>query len=134
VRLQRSMAGLNDLAINAKGYALSQIEQLTPQALTILADHPHWPKMVLQDGYSSNGGKITSDWLPAFARAYASSKNIDEKSMADRVAHSIHELINRRLIEARLAGNFGDSSAQCILTDVGQSLIPYLSKSIDDPR
>jgi hypothetical protein len=106
-------------------YALSQIEQLTPQALTVLADHGYWPSMQLE-GYSSTGGKVDSDWLNPFAKNYTISKGINDQFLVKRVEHSISDLINGRFIEARLSGAFGQSDARCSLTDVGQLIVQYL--------
>jgi hypothetical protein len=106
---------------------LSQIEQLTPQSLTILADNLHWPTMKLP-GYSVEDGKITSDWLAPFAGSYSRSKGIGEKELVNRVQHSIKDLINRGFIEAYLIGELAQShDARCVLTDMGTSLIPYLN-------
>lgn len=104
-------------------YALSQIEQLTPQALTILSDRNSWPLISL-GGYSSNGGRITSDWLMEFTQAYANSKGIDDSNVISRVRHSINELISGRLIEAHL---IAERQAKCSVTQVGELLIPYIN-------
>jgi len=70
-------------------YALSVIEQLTPQALTILADHNSWPNFPLGTS-TSIGTKITSDYLAEFAQAYALAKGIADRGTADRIGHSIN--------------------------------------------
>ncbi|MFA5016765.1 MAG: hypothetical protein WC504_04410 [Methylobacter sp.] len=104
-------------------YALSQIEQLTPQALTILSDRNSWPLIYL-GGYSANGGKITSDWLMEFTQAYANSKGISDSNVISRVRHSINELISGRLIEAHL---IAEHQAKCSVTQVGELLVPYIN-------
>ena len=103
-------------------YALSQIEQLTPQALTILSDFKNWPLLQLRS-YSSSGPKITSDWLSEFTGAYSSSKRIIDGDTIERVRHSINELISGRMIEAHLVG---DKTAKCVITRIGELLIPYI--------
>ena len=103
-------------------YALSQIERLTPQALSILADYRSWPMLSL-GSYSANGSKVTSDWLMEFSQAYATKKGIHESEMQNRVRHSINELISARFIEAHLVG---EKRAQCKVTSVGHSMLPYI--------
>jgi hypothetical protein len=104
-------------------YALSQIERLTPQALTILSDHRAWPLIKL-GSYSSNGSKITSDWLMEFTDSYCQAKKVYDAGMITRVRHSINELISTRLIEAHLTN---DSRAKSVVTPVGESILPYIS-------
>lgn len=74
--------------------------------------------------YSSNGTRVTSDWLMEFTEAYATSKNIKDKNITSRVRHSINELINSRLIEAHLTNS---GAAQCVVTEVGKLIIPYIN-------
>lgn len=104
-------------------YALAQIEKLTPQALTILADNRSWPLIKL-GSYSASGTKVSSDWLVEFTQAYCQSKNIHDSGIITRVRHSINELISTRLIEAHLAG---EKSARCTITQVGETLLPYIN-------
>jgi len=104
-------------------YALSQIEQLTPQALTILSDHGSWPLIKL-GSYTSMGSKISSDWLNEFTQAYCGAKGIYEPGIMNRVKHSINELISTRLIEAH---SVAESNAKCNITQVGQLLLPYIN-------
>lgn len=105
-------------------YALSQIEQITPQALAILADNSSWPKMTLNE-YQSTGTKVVSDWLYEFNQAYSVSKGIKEQRMQSRVRYSISELFNRRIIEAHLAD---EGMAVCRVTDIGGLILPYLNR------
>lgn len=103
-------------------YALAQIEKLTPQALTIMADFEQWPLIRLGSS-TSTGTKITSDWLFEFTNAYCESKNIHDASLVNRVQHSINDLISSRLIEAHRTDS---GSAKCMIADVGKSLLPYI--------
>lgn len=105
-------------------YALSQIEQISPQALAILADEENWPQMTLES-YSSSGTRIQSDWLKEFNHAYSISKRIIDGPTQSRVRYSISELLTRRIIEAHLVGN---NTAKCVVTDIGKLLIPYITK------
>lgn len=104
-------------------YALSQIERLTPQALTVLSDYRDWPSFTLS-GYSAAGSKITSDWLSGFARAYSARKNIDDDGKRNRLRHSINELISLRFVEAHLVGE--GKVANCRITSVGKSILVYV--------
>lgn len=104
-------------------YALAQIEKLTPQALTILADNQAWPLIELGT-YSASGTKISSDWLVEFTEVYCKSKKISDEGIITRVRHSINELISTRLIEAHMAE---ERSARCVITQVGKTLLPYIN-------
>ncbi|EQB07408.1 hypothetical protein L288_09900 [Sphingobium quisquiliarum P25] len=104
-------------------YALSQIEQISPQALAILADKSRWPHMKL-GGYSANGTKLSSDWLMEFNNAYSQSKGVFDEETRTRIRYSISELINRRIVEAHLVGQ---SVAKCTVTDIGALIEPYIS-------
>lgn len=106
-------------------YALALIEQLTPQALTILADHHSWPVFPLTSS-TSIAGKISSDWLDAFIGPYVRGRNISGSRLIERIRNSMNELISKRLVQAiRLAGN----RAKVQLTDMGSSLLRYVSKA-----
>lgn len=103
-------------------YALSQIEQISPQALAILADNKSWPEINLTS-YQASGTRLQSDWLQEFNAAYTHSKGITDSSMQSRVRYSISELTTRRVIEAHLVR---EQVARCTVTDIGLLLIPYL--------
>jgi hypothetical protein len=103
-------------------YALAQIDKLTPQTLTILADHHSWPQIPLS-GYAATGTKVTSDWLSEFTKVYADVKRISNPSTVERIRHSINELIAGKYIEAHLIGG---NKARCVATQVGQLLLPYI--------
>lgn len=106
-------------------YALALIEQLTPQALSILADYRSWPKFPLLSS-SSVAGKITSDWLDAFVKPYVRSKNISDSSFIERIKNSMNELISKRLAEA-VSERPASHLAKAQLTDMGRSLLNYVS-------
>jgi hypothetical protein len=105
-------------------YALSQIERLSPPALTILADNSNWPQINITD-YIANGPKVTSDWLSEFQNAYTTKKGIIDAAMRSRVRHSIDELINVRAIEAHLVGQ---NVAKIVVVDLGTLILPYISR------
>lgn len=106
-------------------YSLSQIEKLTPQALTIMAYFNNWPLISLGTS-TSTGTKITSDWLFEFTQAYCAAKGIHDQGTRNRVQHSINELISSRLIEAHRVES---GQAKCVIAEVGKGLLPYISAS-----
>lgn len=103
-------------------YALSQIEKLTPQALTIFKDYKNWPLINLANSTSS-GTKITSDWLYEFTQAYCNKKGISDQNIINRVQHSINDLISSRLIEAHRTQS---GQAKCYISDIGKDLLSYI--------
>ena len=104
-------------------YALALIEQLTPQALTILADYHSWPEFPLTTS-TSVSGKITSDWLNAFIGPYVRNKGISEHSLIERVRNSMNELISKRFVEAISLAN---NRAKAEMTNMGKLLLRYVS-------
>ncbi len=107
-------------------YALNQIEMLTPQALTILSDYKNWPSWRMQS-FSSNNGIITSDWLPQFVSLYSKIKNIADKSLSNKVSHSMNDLIKNRYIEAKHMTNDLNENFACIeLSDIGRIVVKYV--------
>jgi len=107
-------------------YALNQIEMLTPQALTILADNKNWPTIMLSS-YSTSGPKVTSDWLIEFSGTYAKTKGITEMKIIERIKHSINDLIKNRYIEAHLVAE-RTAKAKVKITEIGQLILPYIVK------
>lgn len=103
-------------------YALSQIDQMSPQALAILSDHDNWPAMTLGT-YSTTGSLVTSDWLSEFTAAYVASKGITEKDLVSRVRYSMSELITRRMLEAHMVR---EGLTKCSVTEIGRLLLPYI--------
>lgn len=111
-------------------YALNQIEMLTPQALTILSDNQNWPTWRMQS-FSSNSGKITSDWMPEFVNLYSAKKNMIENSMKAKISHSMNDLIKNRYIEALHLTNGPPSEkhenfAKVELTQIGRIILKYI--------
>ncbi|MEC3950399.1 hypothetical protein [Sphingobium sp. HWE2-09] len=103
-------------------YALSLIDQLSPQGLAILADDNSWP--VLKMGrMASTGTRITSDWHNEFTMAYSVRKNIVGDAMRQRISHSINELITGRFMEAHRTDS---GAAECVSTEIGSTLQKYI--------
>lgn len=83
-------------------YVLSQIEKLSPQALTILSDYKNWPHFKMKS-FTALGGRIESDWLLAFITPYAEQKGIPiggEERI--RIMGALNELKQYGFIEAHL--------------------------------
>jgi len=106
----------------AHKYAISQIEQLTPQALTILADSRSWPVFNLNT-YSATGTRITTDWLPTFTQAYCNIKRVTDPLIVERIRHSIGFLKTQEYIVAELQE---DKTVRCFITQVGSHILPYI--------
>lgn len=104
-------------------YALSQIEKITPQSLTILSDSSSWP-IITPRSIAASGSRVTSEWITEFSEAYAMIKKIDNPKMTRRISHSISELESTGLIEARFIRGIG---LECIMTEVGRTILPYIN-------
>ncbi|MEJ9219376.1 hypothetical protein P4H46_14430 [Paenibacillus glucanolyticus] len=104
-------------------FALSQIERLTPQALSILADYNNYPVFELQNSITF-GPKVTSDWNSHFVQTYCTKKNITDKDIRNRVSHSITELSTQGFIEAYKTE---ENWVVCEVTSIGRDILPYLN-------
>lgn len=107
-------------------YILNQIDTLTPQALSILADKSKWTEFEIT-GFFSKGNEIISDHSMEFTKMYLKNKtgNLSE----ERVAQSVKELKDRKLI--KVVGKDSDDStsiqrADCVLTPIGKDIYEYL--------
>ena len=103
-------------------YALALLSQLTPQALTILADNKNWV-MFTYSGLITNN-IVVSDWLKAFSEPYIKSKNIS-MNIAPRIENSINELIQKKYIEARKQDN--NQFCQVHPTRIGDIILKYVT-------
>ncbi|PPA68434.1 hypothetical protein [Jeotgalibacillus proteolyticus] len=104
-------------------YALGQIERLTPQAITIIADYSNWPPIRLTTSIAF-GPKVTSDFYMEFTTAYSQSKSITDTNKIKRIQHSVVEIQNLGLMYAYRAEN---DMTKCQLTDIGQELLNYIN-------
>ncbi len=101
-------------------YALALISQLTPQALTILADHKNWVNFECY-GIITNG-ILSSDWLNAFVGPYCRAKKIDSE-FYERIQNSVNELISKKYIQAIA---IHDGKYQVKPTRMGQLILEYI--------
>lgn len=116
-------------------YALNQIEQLTPQALALLADYANWPEYEIGN-YSSNHGVITSDWIEEFLLYYLPLRNITDHETERRIAHAFKELLRNDFIRSRKQGESdskdlgdmkdSDKKAVCEPTELGLEVLEYI--------
>jgi hypothetical protein len=117
-------------------YVLNQIEKLTSQALLLLSDYNSWPEFIIGN-YSSDGEFIDSSWVNEFLASYAPHKEIKDKNMIDRMAHSFLELEQNELLRSKtLNGSSGykelssikedKTKAKIVLTPVGNEIFSYI--------
>lgn len=104
-------------------FAINQIEMLTPQALSLLADKGNWPGWKLTS-YSSSGARLTSDWLSDFVNVYSASKGISDNHIKSKISHSMNDLVKNRYVEGMKTQR--ESIAAAFLTDIGKLIIDYL--------
>lgn len=107
-------------------YVLSQIERLTPQSLTIIADESEWPTFEMSVSTYA-GGKISNDFHNRFGEAYANKKSILNENTKNRIIHSIRELQNANLLEGyKIKEDIDSKTNECRLTEVGNEIAEYL--------
>lgn len=102
-------------------YALSQIEHLTTQSISILLDYKSYPIFNLGT-YASQGEYIQTEWVECFARKYAQMKNVTNESYIARINHSINSLKS----QGYLIAIDSTEGQRCILTQVGRDLLEYV--------
>lgn len=103
-------------------FAISQIEKLTPQALTILADYKSYPTFQLGTVISF-GPKVTSEWNMQFVKAYCLKKGISSQEIVARISHVITQLQTQGYIEAF---KIQENLFVCEVSSMGGELLPYL--------
>ncbi|KRB54746.1 hypothetical protein [Flavobacterium sp. Root186] len=104
-------------------FALNQIELLTPQALTLLSDHKSWPAWNLES-YGSQGGRITSNWMPDFISGYSSTKNITDPNLILKITHSMNDLVKNNYAYANLTNQ--SLVAAVFITDIAKIILKYI--------
>lgn len=119
-------AGHYETLFEQTKYVLGQIERLTPQSLTILADESSWPNFEM-NASTYMGGKISNEFHERFGEAYSKTKAVTDTYKIKRIIHSVRELQNSNLI----AGYKVESSShkninECRLTDIGNEVVQYL--------
>lgn len=105
-------------------YALSIIEKLTPQEMSLITRSFHWGDFNV-DGVVTNGSKVTSDWIPSFLRSILATENKKDEKTVERLAHAIHGLERSGLIAPKRGS---ERSLRCELTSIGKMILPYLQR------
>lgn len=108
-------------------YAISQIEHLTPQALTIIADYKNWAEFTDKSGFCSVSGRgeLKSDFHRDFAIAYAKNKCIDKQIIIERVIATCNALYNSGFLDAYKKD---EKHFMPKPSNICKSLLPYLAK------
>lgn len=119
-------------------YALNQIEQLTPQALALIADYVSWPEYEIGN-YSSNHGVITSEWIEPFLLYYLPLKKVANNDIERRIAHAFKELLRNGFIRSRVQGESDSKDltsmkesgrkSVCEPTELGTEILDYIDIS-----
>jgi len=104
-------------------FSLSQIERLSPQALSVLSDYKNWPIFNLVETVRQ-GGMVKVDYHVELAEVYCRDKKIIEEPIIQKVAYSIFELKRAGFIEG-IRVNL--DMVKATLTDSGEDIIRYLS-------
>jgi len=103
-------------------YALSIIERLTPQEMSLITQSSAWQDFNV-GALVTSGTNITSDWIPSFIRSTFTSDIRKDERTTDRIAHSIRALEGSGLIRAARAEQ---NRVRCELTNIGTIVLPYL--------
>lgn len=107
-------------------FALAQIEQLTPQALTLIADHKNWPTWGAA-GYTAVADTVTSPWAEEFGANFRSLEPWTDGARR-RLVHVAHDLRARGFAEAKLTELPSEIFvARPQLTAIGRELLKYIS-------
>jgi len=111
-------------------YALSRIEMLSVQALTILCDYEEWSEFDIggTTGTMSVFGKIQSDWVKPFVKSYVKIKAISDPDKINRISLSVRELKNAELVDAKSIKKRGDNRLiiRVSPTAGGNEIITYI--------
>ena len=71
------------------------------QALLLLSDYNSWPEFLISS-YRSTGEFIDTSWVNEFLWVYAPQKEIKDKNVIDRMAHSFLELEQNEMIRSKV--------------------------------
>ncbi len=80
-------------------FMLDLIRQLSPQALTVLANNAAWPTFAL-NSFQSQGGMVTSPWHDEFAIAYGKPSGLEGTALG-HLSYVIRDLAQKNLIQLR---------------------------------
>jgi hypothetical protein len=115
-------------------YIVNQIEKLTMQALLLLSDYNSWPEFLISS-YRSTGEFIDTSWVNEFLWVYAPQKEINDKNVIDRIAHSFLELEQNEMIRSKVLKGRGytevnspelnKTKAKIVLTQIANEIFNY---------
>lgn len=112
-----------DTLFDIHKFSLSQIERLSPQSLSVLADYKNWPLFSKFEAFQQ-GNTVKEDFHAELAQVYCSGKCIENEAIERRVAYSIFELRRAQFIEAYRT-NGGMVRARLTLS--GKDIVHYLN-------
>lgn len=104
-------------------FAIGQIEMLSPQALTILADYENYPDFNLGGGATMNS-KVTSEWNNQFMVAYSAAKGINSNEIISRISYVVDQLQTQGYLAAYTSK---ENRCYCAVTSIGKELLPYIT-------
>lgn len=105
-------------------FVLAQIESMTIQAMSILADVKNWPRFDVQGIIQTSGEIVTSDWTPWFVENYCKVKGISDSKIQARIRHAVQYLFGNHFICCK---KIGEKEYQCLLYPIGREIFDYLS-------
>ncbi|KIL45771.1 hypothetical protein [Jeotgalibacillus soli] len=105
-------------------FSLSQIERLSPQALSVLSDYKNFP-IFKKFEMVQEGNKVKEEYHHELAKAYCHTKGIKEELIINRVGYSFFELKRAGFIDAKRLN--GDGAVEVFLTTPGKEITQYLT-------
>jgi hypothetical protein len=104
----------------AHKYALSLIEQLTPQEMSLLTTEAKWRPFAVTHTAMS-GDRMTSPWIPQFVSTVLIDGANSHPDVLERIGHSLANLERAGIIKATMR----EGLVICVLTQIGAILPPY---------
>lgn len=113
-----------DVLFEKHRYVLSQIERLSPQALTILSDYEDWSDFQLENVVAF-GGEIRNDWTSAFVKQYSIQKKVSDPEKIMRIKYCFKELQQSNFIAAQIISR--PDKIRITPTAAGNEIIEYIN-------
>lgn len=115
---------------------LSQLEELSPQALTILINQKKWPVTFSAQGTVSPNGVFSSEWITGFVENYIELNKLQGSSLKISMSYAVNELLQHGHIFAQVLGSdiampnlspiLGKDKAMPKISPVGRRLLKYI--------
>lgn len=109
---------------------LSYIEQLSHQALFILADYKNWPSKFSTEGASATiDGNLITSWIPKFTEEYIKNKDITDPDITFYIENTLDEMTKSGIIVAKhhTDNNSKILYSYCEITKKGNLILPYIT-------